>query len=74
MNNEDHREKDRPAGECTSSAFDTLSVKQKTNCNGTHNLWDPVHEVIQWSSTDVEESSIVAVEFYGRNDISVLKF
>ena len=62
MDDEDHAEEDEPANEGTEATADVGLVKKQTNRDSANHLREPVHEVVQRPSTDVEDGAVEVVE------------
>lgn len=62
MDDEDHHEKDTPAGQRTDAPTNALLIEQESDSNRTDNLREPVDEVVERACTDIEERPVVIVE------------
>jgi len=64
MDNEYHEEYNNPAAEGTDSAPEPFLIKDKvTDEDGSKDLRRPVHEIVEATCTDGEQSAVVIVEF-----------
>ena len=64
VNGEYGNKENTPTNKGTSATLDGLVVKKEANKNRTNDLSNPVHEVVEGTSLDIEQITIVRVEFY----------
>ena len=63
VDNPNQNKQDSPAGECTHPPADALHIKDVSDDQGPHNLGDPVKETIKRTGPNVEDSTVVVIEF-----------
>ncbi len=63
MNSEYNNEENTPTNKGASATLDGLVVKEEANQNRTNDLSNPVHEVVERTSLDIEKITIVRVKF-----------
>ena len=63
MNEPDSNEKDSPANVSSGGTPDLLLVQDEAHDNRPDNLCNPVQEVVQRTSLDIEHVSVVNIEF-----------
>ena len=64
MDDEDHNHEQRPAGEGTETTSETLLIEEETDANGADHLGEPEDEVVEGTGTDVEDGTVVVIEFW----------
>ena len=62
MDDEDHEEQDAPRGERAQAAGEHLLVEQEADADRAEDLREPVDEVVQRASADVEDRCVEVVE------------
>lgn len=64
MDNEHHEEHNNPTAEGTDSATEPFLIKDKvTDEDRSKDLRRPVHEIVEATCTDGEQSAVVIIEF-----------
>jgi hypothetical protein len=65
MYDEDHGEQDSPSRKGTCTSANVLLVKEESDRNRTNYLGDPIYKVVQRSCANVEQCTVIIVEFCG---------
>jgi hypothetical protein len=63
MREEYKEHKYNPAGKCANTARKTPLVQEEADGERADDLGNPINEIIQTAGTDVEESTVVVIEF-----------
>ena len=58
-----NEEEESPAGEGTGTTAEAFTIQKETHGHRSEDLSQPVEHVVQGSCTDVEDASVVCVEF-----------
>ena len=62
VDDEDHEEEDEPAREGAEAACEAALVEEEADRDGPDDLREPVDEVVERASADVEQRAVVVVE------------